>query len=203
MARTPQGMRPTRGHCRDRTAFALSGLSGSVDLLPTVGSGIRPDLLTFRHRRKRSRARPCGPTAGGDFHPALKTFSGTGRRPQSSTSRGQQALERARILLHDRTASLTVIIKLAVHTSGRKTCCLFAAPHHGRNRATTKRRPWRACAPIIHPVANRLARKSISARSAGSRSAPGSHSRCTSNTGNCQSGNNSTSRPSATIESAM
>src|SRR5690348_17557033 len=74
MARTPQGMRPTRGHCRDRTAFALSGLSGSVDLLPTVGSGIRPDLLTFRYRRKRSRACPCGPTAGGDFHPALKTF---------------------------------------------------------------------------------------------------------------------------------
>jgi len=25
-------------------------------------------------RRERSRAYPCGPTAGGDFHPALKTF---------------------------------------------------------------------------------------------------------------------------------
>jgi hypothetical protein len=31
-----------------RTVFALSGLSGNDDLLPTVGSGIRPDLLTFR-----------------------------------------------------------------------------------------------------------------------------------------------------------
>jgi hypothetical protein len=31
-----------------RTVFASSGLSGSADLLPTVGSGIRPDLLTFR-----------------------------------------------------------------------------------------------------------------------------------------------------------
>ena len=31
-----------------RTVFASSGLSGSDDLLPTVGSGIRPDLLTFR-----------------------------------------------------------------------------------------------------------------------------------------------------------
>jgi len=31
-----------------RTVFASSGLSGSVDLLPTVGSGVRPDLLTFR-----------------------------------------------------------------------------------------------------------------------------------------------------------
>jgi len=25
----------------------------------TVGPGISPDLLTLRHRRKRSRARPC------------------------------------------------------------------------------------------------------------------------------------------------
>src|SRR5574337_1814630 len=46
MARTPQGMRPA--HAARRTVFALSGLSGSADLLPTVGSGIRPDLLTFR-----------------------------------------------------------------------------------------------------------------------------------------------------------
>jgi hypothetical protein len=36
------------GACKRRTVFALSGLSGSADLLPTVGSGIRPDLLTFR-----------------------------------------------------------------------------------------------------------------------------------------------------------
>ena len=49
--------------------------------LPTVGSGIEPDLLTFRtgsiRQRKRSRARApfdAAPTAGGEFHPALKTL---------------------------------------------------------------------------------------------------------------------------------
>jgi hypothetical protein len=30
----------------ERIVFALSGLSGNVVLLPTVGSGIGPDLLT-------------------------------------------------------------------------------------------------------------------------------------------------------------
>lgn len=40
----------------------------------TVGSGFPPDLLT-PPRGGRSRALPeSGNTAGGDFHPALKTF---------------------------------------------------------------------------------------------------------------------------------
>src|SRR3546814_10008430 len=62
--------------------------------LPTVGSGIGPDLLTFRglrrtrKPRKRSRARawPRGgaaPTAGGEFLPALKT-SCSGGSPAAS-----------------------------------------------------------------------------------------------------------------------
>jgi len=40
----------------------------------TVGSGIGPDLLTPDHGPGRSRARACAPTAGGESHPALKTF---------------------------------------------------------------------------------------------------------------------------------
>jgi len=40
----------------------------------TVGSGIAPDLLTSGLQRpKRSRARAKTLTAGGDFHPALRT----------------------------------------------------------------------------------------------------------------------------------
>src|SRR5690606_40716418 len=55
---------------------------------PTVGSGIRPDLLTLRGkpcRRSRARGAPWAhpPTAGGESHPAPKTFlvvaAGTGR----------------------------------------------------------------------------------------------------------------------------
>jgi len=41
-------MRPAHRESGRRAVFVLSGLSGSADLLPTVGSGIRPDLLTFR-----------------------------------------------------------------------------------------------------------------------------------------------------------
>jgi len=40
----------------------------------TVGSGIGPDLLTPGRGPGRSRARACAPTAGGELHPALKTF---------------------------------------------------------------------------------------------------------------------------------
>jgi len=46
----------------------------------TVGSGLEPDLLTPGRGPGRSRARACAPTAGGELHPALKTFvyRGTG-----------------------------------------------------------------------------------------------------------------------------
>src|SRR3546814_7694790 len=68
--------------------------------LPTVGSGIGPDLLTFRglrrtrKPRKRSRARawPRGgaaPTAGGEFRPALKT-SCSGGSPEESGGRSEE-----------------------------------------------------------------------------------------------------------------
>src|SRR5690349_8943521 len=45
----------------------------------TVGSGIGPDLLTPRMARALAGSCPASirtPTAGGEFHPALKTFAG-------------------------------------------------------------------------------------------------------------------------------
>lgn len=41
----------------------------------TVGSGVRPDLLTHRHTSTVALAGSgiAAPTAGGDFHPALRT----------------------------------------------------------------------------------------------------------------------------------
>jgi hypothetical protein len=41
----------------------------------TVGSGIGPDLLTFRPKPEAlAGSGLAAPTAGGEFHPALKTF---------------------------------------------------------------------------------------------------------------------------------
>jgi hypothetical protein len=42
----------------------------------TVGSGIAPDLLTLLQRTKQALAGStvAGPTAGGEFHPAPKTY---------------------------------------------------------------------------------------------------------------------------------
>src|SRR3546814_7859208 len=83
--------------------------------LPTVGSGIGPDLLTFRglrrtrKPRKRSRARawPRGgaaPTAGGEFRPALKT-SCSGGSPEESGG-GILASGRRRARSEEHTAEL-------------------------------------------------------------------------------------------------
>src|SRR5690606_40066736 len=52
----------------------------------TVGSGIGPDLLTLRMAGRARGLAPVplpgtAPTAGGEFHPALKTFGSVGCRP--------------------------------------------------------------------------------------------------------------------------
>src|SRR5690606_42014411 len=52
----------------------------------TVGSGIGPDLLTLRMAGGARGLAPvplpgAAPTAGGEFHPALKTFGSVGCRP--------------------------------------------------------------------------------------------------------------------------
>jgi len=58
----------------------------------TVGSGIGPDLLTLpaatgRRSRARTAWKRTVPTAGGEFHPALKTFIGPANRRADSTTR--------------------------------------------------------------------------------------------------------------------
>jgi len=113
-------MSPTRGHRRDRTVFALSGLSGSVDLLPTVGSGIRPDLLTFRGcESARGLVLWWAPTAGGDLHPALKTFPArAGGRSLAPPRPGRFGAVRGPASTI-RWTSLAMIIQLDVQTSGR------------------------------------------------------------------------------------
>ena len=59
-----------------RTSVADVRWPSSFIRTVTVGSGIRPDLLTFRSAAE-ALAGSCddvAPTAGGDFHPALKTL---------------------------------------------------------------------------------------------------------------------------------
>ena len=68
-----KGFKGTHEHTGARAALWCQSRSLFIRTM-TVGSGIGPDLLTPGSGPGRSRARACAPTAGGELHPALKTF---------------------------------------------------------------------------------------------------------------------------------